>query len=171
VESRRARVALVLLNLTLLGSVVWLGKHALQPLAQPAELDGARPLAYALDGGAHDPDHLRGDLSKQIGAELDRPRPPEAVAPAGPPPAPPAALGSSYRLLLVSEDRDDPARSTAIVGATGGPQRTVMIGEDLGGFMIIHIGVEAEGDRCRGVLTGERGGQREDLRTEGSPRL
>ena len=46
-----------------------------------------------------------------------------------------------------------------------------MIGEDLGGFMIIHIGVEAEGDRCRGVLTGERGGQREDLRTEGSPRL
>lgn len=169
-SSLRARVALVILNLGLLGSVIWLGKHALQPIPQPAELAGApanRPLSYALGDGAR---AERGDLPEEIGAELDRPRPVEA-APSGPPPPPPAALRSGFRLLLVSEDRDDPSRSTAIVGATAGTQRTVTIGEDLGGFEIIHIGLEGEGDACRGVLTGERDGQREDLRTAGSPRL
>lgn len=168
-DSLRARAALVLLNLTLLGSVVWLGKHALQPATPPADLADARPLAYALDGAAR---VARTDLPEQIGAELDRPLPPAPALPAGPPPPPPAALGSSYRLLLVSEDRDDPRRSTAIVGTTAGPQRTVTVGEDLGGFMIIYIGLEDDGDDdCRGVLVGERDGQREDLRTDRSTRL
>lgn len=168
-DSLRARAALVLLNLTLLGGVVWLGRHALQPAPEPVELEGSRPVAYALEGGAARAE--RGDLPRTIGQELDRPLPPAEAAPAGPPPPPPAALASSYRLLLVSEDRDDPRRSTAIVGATAGNQRTVMVGEDLDGFEIIHIGLEGEGDETRGVLTGERDGQREDLRTERSPRL
>jgi hypothetical protein len=169
VDSLRARVALVLLNLTLLGGVVWLGRHALRPAPEPVEFEGSRPVAYALDGGAVRGE--RGDLPTTIGQELDRPLPPAPAPPSGPPPPPPAALGAGYRLLLVSEDRDDPRRSTAIVGATAGTQRTVMIGEELDGFEIIHIGLEGEGDATRGVLTGERDGRREDLRTERSTRL
>lgn len=164
--SLRARGALVLLNLVLLAAIVWLVQQAVRRAAPLAPLAGPSPVEYAVDGAPSGP---AGDPSDEIGAALDRPLVPdehdETPAVVGPGEVP---LASRFRLLLVSEDRDDPARSTAIVASSSGDQRTVTIGDRLGDHEVVHMGVEVAGNERQALLVVERDGRREELRTEGA---
>lgn len=166
--SLRARGALVLLNLVLLATIVWMVQHAVRR-STPAPVEGPlpvhSPVDYAVDAGARGP---IADPSAEIGAALDRPLPPieEAAPVVEPEDAPP--LAGRFRLLLVSEDPEDPARSTAIVASSSGDQRTVTIGDQLGDHEVVHIGVDSSGHERQAVLVVERDGRRHELRTEGA---
>lgn len=164
--SLRARGALVLLNLVLLATIVWLVQHAARHSVTTAVAAGPLPVEYAVDAAA------RGavvDPSKTIGAALDRPVPPdERAVEAAEVRSDEAPLAARFRLLLVSEDREDPARSTAIVASAAGDQRTVMIGDRLDDREVVHMGVEMVGNDRQALLVVEREGRREELRTEGA---
>lgn len=163
-SSLRARAALVLLNLTLLSTIVWLVEQGVRRSIDVA-VASPLPVEYAVDAGARGPVT---DPSKEIGAALDRPLPSDvepAVVDAGPVVSP---LAERFRLLLVSEDRDDPARSTAIVASPAGEQRTVMVGDHLEDHEVVRIGVESVGNDRQAVLVVEHDGERHELRTEGA---
>ncbi|MCO5170552.1 MAG: hypothetical protein M9894_29815 [Planctomycetes bacterium] len=166
--SLRARVALVLLNLALLSAIVFLVQHAVR--RRPAtDLGGPLPRELAVEASGR---AATGDPSREIGAALDPSRPqPASTAATPPPPVDEGALRARFRLLLVSEDRADPGRSTAIVASTsGGQQRTVMVGDDLDGYEVVQLGVEVDGQERRALLVVRRGEERQELRTERSPR-
>lgn len=168
--SRYARVALVLLNLALLSAIVFLVQHAVR--RRPATAyTGPLPRELAVEAGGR---AAVADPSREIGEALDPPPPVTgASSEVVPPPAvvDPAALAGRYRLLLVSEDRQDPERSTAIVASSsGGQQRTVMIGDDLDGYEVVALEVQVDGNERRALLVARRGDQRQELRTERSPR-
>lgn len=164
--SLRARGALVLLNLVLLATIVWLVQHAVRRSVTPAVAAGPLPVEYAVDAASRAP---AVDPSGEIGAALDRPLPLDERAPetteARPVEVP---LSTRFRLLLVSEDREDPARSTAIVASASGDQRTVMVGDRLDDHEVVHIGVETAGNDRQALVVVERDGRRQELRTEGA---
>jgi hypothetical protein len=166
VNGSRARFALVLLNVALFGAIVYLGQHAARRATADHEVAGPLPVEYAVADGRGE---ATSDPSREIGAQLDRPLPP-VVAPGPGPTEQPPALATKFRLLLVSEDRQDPSRSTAIVASSAGDQRTVTVGDQLDGFGIVHIGVHGEGDERRARLVAARGEERVTLQTERSPR-
>ncbi|MBX3472648.1 MAG: hypothetical protein KF878_37830 [Planctomycetes bacterium] len=167
--SRYARVALVLLNLALLSAIVFLVQHAVR--RRPATAyTGPLPRDLAVEAGGR---AAVADPSREIGEALDPPPPVTETSEVTPPPpvVDPAALAGRYRLLLVSEDRQDPERSTAIVASSsGGQQRTVMIGDDLDGYEVVALEVQVDGNERRALLVARRGDQRQELRTERSPR-
>lgn len=154
----RARIALVLLNLGLFAAIVYLGQHGVRRAAH-ADSPGPLPVEYAVQPQPT----AAGDPSREIGAQFDPPivverREQGEVAP---------LVTARFKLLLVSEDREDPTRSTAIVASTtGDQQRTVAVGDLLDGFGIVHIGVHGDGDERRATLIAEREGERVTLQTE-----
>jgi hypothetical protein len=165
VDTRRARIALVLLNVALLAAIVWLAQHAVRHVSSVEVPPGPLPTQLAVEGAPAGP---ASDPSGAVGAALDRPLPPPALAIDDRPPpvvkVPP--LGDRFRLLVVFENREDPARSTAIVAARSGEQRTLACGDTLEGRTVVGVAVFGEGDERRAVLVLERDGEREVLRTE-----
>lgn len=170
-SSLRARGALVLLNLALLSTIVWLVAHAVRRATTVAVL-GPSPVEYAIDTARKD--EPAADAPSAISAALDPPQPPveptaavaptAARAPEGEPP-----LSARFRLLLVSEDREDPGRSTAIVASPGGFQRTLTVGDRLEDHEVVHIGLEVDGEERHPLVVVERDGRRQELRAAPRP--
>jgi hypothetical protein len=168
VDSSRARAALVLLNLGLMAAIGYLVHHAVRGGA-PTEIAAGPPVvAYAIDTSDRPP-----SVDPSLAVEFDRPLPePDEKKKMDEPERKVDPLERRYTLLLVSEDASDPSRSTAIVAAASGQQRTVTLGETLdGAYQVVGLAVQGEGDaRCALLIaekpeTATEPGDRQVLRT------